>query len=409
MSLEPINGLGYGGAKLNDRLPRIVAELQGLTISGPLAGAAAATNIPVPEGIDVEDTLLKVLSQSGTTPFALSDITSSCSITDTRPTGSVTINAGLVAGDTVTVHGKVYTALAGVPSDTNPITSVPQSFIDGVAIAALTPASAGINALAAMGFSIPTATALQAAGALAIATASLAKTIAASDDSLVVSYSGEVVTLKSAAELADGASINLVAGNAHTTVSGATFSTGSAGRPSGTVTLAGALVGDTVTIAGNVYTAVASGSVLELNQFIGGTLVANDLVNLGLDELVAADVIAAGNDKAAALVLAIQVNNYDGARLTANAGLVPPLGDITTDPITAAQAANITNVVTVSADADGPAASSYTLTSSNATREAVSGTGTFSASGRGIQSTAVTTGNLLLVFWFKKSRLIGQW
>jgi len=119
MSLEILTGLGYGGAHLNTTLPKVLAELQGHTISGPLAGAAANTAIAVADGggIDIQDTLQKVvmtsLTQSGTTPFAVTfaqtDVTAHCSIVDRRATGTVTCLNTIADGDYVTVNGKKYT------------------------------------------------------------------------------------------------------------------------------------------------------------------------------------------------------------------------------------------------------------------------------------------------------------
>jgi hypothetical protein len=105
-SLEP--SLGYGGAGNNDRLPRILAEIQGLTISGPYAGAAAGVAIPVPDnnGIQYNDTILKVLMFAAGVP---SDVTSDASIVDLRAFGTITVLTTVVDGDTVTVNGKVYT------------------------------------------------------------------------------------------------------------------------------------------------------------------------------------------------------------------------------------------------------------------------------------------------------------
>jgi phage tail sheath gpL-like len=113
--LEQVKSLGYGGAFLNDKLPRVIAELQGYTISGPLAGVAANNAIAVTEAPEYQDTLQKVLMFAAGVP---SDITSSTSIIDRRAAGSFTLS-GVVAGDTVTVNGKVYTAVTFASTPTS--------------------------------------------------------------------------------------------------------------------------------------------------------------------------------------------------------------------------------------------------------------------------------------------------
>jgi len=126
MTLQSLkSSLGYGGAGLNDRLPKILAELQGLTISGPLAGAGASTAIAVPlttdsggtGGIEYTDTILKSFIQNGTTAL-ITDDTANVTIVDRRAKGTLTLT-GVVAGDIVTVDGKNYTAVNFTPTPTN--------------------------------------------------------------------------------------------------------------------------------------------------------------------------------------------------------------------------------------------------------------------------------------------------
>lgn len=100
MSLETIAALASG---LHPQLPKVLRELQGLTIS-VLAGAAASTKLNL-AAIRAEDTLVSVLLFSTGVP---SDITGTTSISDLRASGTVTV-ASAVAADTVTVNGRVYT------------------------------------------------------------------------------------------------------------------------------------------------------------------------------------------------------------------------------------------------------------------------------------------------------------
>jgi hypothetical protein len=181
------------------------------------------------------------------------------------------------------------------------------------------------------------------------------------------------------------------------------------------------VAGDTVTIDGQVFTAVNSstltigedpdtiaGPPLGKNQFISGTVAMQDLMNLGFSEAVANAILAVSNDAAAATILAHQINDNDEARVTCNNGLpVGPNGDVLMN-ITVGQAGNATAVVTATAVFTGAAANAITLLSSNSGREAVSGSGTLTSASHGIQSTSSTTGNTLVLFWWKKSRVVGQ-
>jgi hypothetical protein len=406
--LEIVGSLGYGGERLNTRLPKILAELQGLTVSGPLTGAGANTTISVPEGIDIQDTILKCLEFTSGVP---SDITSTISIVSDQAQGTITLTTGLVAGDVVKVNGKSYTAVAGVPSNTNPLVGV-GTFIDGVAIAALSRTADQIVAMQALGFGYAQAAALVAAGQLPMAAASLALAISGNDSSTLyaTTAAGAVVTVVARAEGTAGNSITLDVSlsNSHATRSGATLTGGAAGNAYGTITLASAAVNDTVTVDGQTFTAVASGSPLTKNQFVGGTVTAQDLMNLGYLQGAANAILAVSNDAAAATVLAHQIEANDEARVSANNGLpVGPNGEILFN-ITNTQAGNATAVVTVTATFTGAAANAIVLTSGNGTREAVSGSGTLTAASHGIQSTSSTTGNTLLLWWYKKSRVVGQ-
>jgi phage tail sheath gpL-like len=87
-------------------LPAALTELQGLTFS-LLAGAAANTAIAL-AAITPEDTVLFAMNNNAGT---LTDITNTITIVNPHASGTVTA-ASVVAGDTVTVDGRVYTAVA---------------------------------------------------------------------------------------------------------------------------------------------------------------------------------------------------------------------------------------------------------------------------------------------------------
>lgn len=103
MSLESATGLGVGGAGLNDRLQKIVKELQGLTVT-TVAGAAANTKINV-AALRSEDTIIAATKVDTGVP---SDVLSTLTIEDVRASGTLTLS-GVVADDTAVVNGKTYT------------------------------------------------------------------------------------------------------------------------------------------------------------------------------------------------------------------------------------------------------------------------------------------------------------
>lgn len=116
MTLEVNTRLGEGGIGLNGKalgsMAAMVKELQGLTFS-KVTGGAANTKYNL-AAIRTEDTPVMVLNNAA---GAISEIGSTFSIVDLRATGTV-VCAAAVAADTVTVNGKVYTAIANgaVPS-----------------------------------------------------------------------------------------------------------------------------------------------------------------------------------------------------------------------------------------------------------------------------------------------------
>jgi hypothetical protein len=195
-----INNIGYGGAYLNTKLPNILAELQGLTISGPLAGAAANTPIAVLDGggIEPQDTILKVLMFTAGVP---SDITLDTTIVNPAAVGTITLLAGLTTGDMVSVNGKTYSFLAIqlTPSTNMAPYTVPLDLTVG-----------------------PTY--------LADAANSLAEAIMSGDSSLTCIAVGAVVTINSrtAGVLGNTIPLSVAASNAHATASGVTLAGGTA-------------------------------------------------------------------------------------------------------------------------------------------------------------------------------------
>jgi phage tail sheath gpL-like len=190
--LTYVGSTGYGGQWLNTVLPKILLELQGLTISGPLAGAGANTAIAVTDGIDTQDTILKSLYfVAGSNPV---DVTSSTSIVSLKATGTLTLS-GVVAGDAVSVNGKVYSFVVG-----------PQ-----------TPTSGNAPGQVYVGTS-DTLTA-----------AALANMIESQDLTLDASASTNVVTITAKAEgtAANSVALSVANSNSHVTASASTLAGGS--------------------------------------------------------------------------------------------------------------------------------------------------------------------------------------
>lgn len=466
MSLEVVKSLGYGGQHLNDVLPRALLELQGLTISGPLTGTTANTNIPVVEGIDLQDTPLKALQFSAGVP---SDITSTISITDVRPKGTMTVVTGLADGDTCQINGKTYTAKSVTPSFTSRGLGIQQFSTGKQADGATTLTVQQIMALnlvllptQGFGPDFPTiqgdtpdsmpltyaqAITLQAAGPLAIAALSLANAINQNDSlvltaSVPASLTSAIVSIWADAESTAGNSIALgtTGGNSHYTASGATLSGGLNGTANGTLTLSTVVAGNTVTIAGTTFTAVAANVVATLNaDAIGGPLyqfnaiqvaditvgstcnAQTALMNSGLTMgqaqsiLTAATQAVANNATAYLLMRAINsvLGTQTGSQATGgiagltginNAGAGAGAGTGVGTVVATLPAASA--VITLNAVQDTAAGNAITLTQVGGTIT-VSGA-TLTAPIRGIQSTSVTTGNTIVLFWWKKSRTVVQ-
>ena len=193
MSLQSLTNIGFGGSGGADNVPKVLAELQGLTFSY-ITGAAANTSMPV-AGMEPEDTLKSVYNLTDLTE---ADITH-CTINDRRATGTITILTTLVNLDTVTVNGKVYTFREQVESIASnlapnvvPITVLPS----GVVVATVA--------------------------------ARLAQIIMSNDSTLVCTAALGVVTIKDRVAGTAGNSKTLVTSSGHATVSAATLAGGAA-------------------------------------------------------------------------------------------------------------------------------------------------------------------------------------
>jgi hypothetical protein len=187
--LQRLNWLGFGGTGIPEALPRAIAELQGLTISGPLAGVAANTFIAVP-GIDPWDTVLKALLFTAGVP---SDITANVTVVDRRASATLTLT-GVAAGDAVTVNGRTYTFV--------PAPAITQN---------LSPFQVALGT-----------TDNASAAALSIA-------IMSGDATLQATAASNVVTIynQTPGVAGNGGSVSAAASNGHIAASGATLANGS--------------------------------------------------------------------------------------------------------------------------------------------------------------------------------------
>jgi len=401
MPLEQVKSLGHGGGFLNDKLPKILTELQGLTISF-LAGAAAnASHVDSKGPLFGVDTMVAAFTQDDTSGV-LADVTATQLIVDTRPTGTMTVGAAIEGGNTCNVNGKTYTAVTVTPSQSNRGIG-PQQFYSGLQTGeAANGAVLTKQHLLAAGMTNADAdTVLTTANKEEyIAAWSLAQAIHAADG-LVLTASATlasgVVTIYGDVEAVG--SYAMTSGT-NLTRGAATITGGAAGKAYGTVTLAAAVAADFVTIGGVRYTAIANTLVCGPNQFpalalgditVGGACAAQtQLMAIGLTQgqaqaiLTAASTVVANN--AMAYILAFKVNANNGSVVTASAD------------------AAVVNLVAKSDGADGAA---VTLTSSSGTPLAVSAA-TLTAAARGWKNSASAATKHLLVVWFKKSRVIGQ-
>lgn len=106
MTLETVTSTGGGAALQNGDLKAAVKELQGLNVS-LITGGSADTKFNI-AAIRQEDSIVSAINNNAGT---LTDVTNTMSIVDCRASGTVTC-ASVVADDTVTVDGRVYTAVA---------------------------------------------------------------------------------------------------------------------------------------------------------------------------------------------------------------------------------------------------------------------------------------------------------
>lgn len=137
--LENTSQLGNGGAGMQGQgsgsAAAAIKELQGLSIE-LLAGTTANTKIAL-AAIRPEDTIVKALNNNAGT---LTDITGTVSIDDPRAVGTITLS-GVTAGQTVTVDGRVYTAVAGTAANSSEFSVAGDDTADAAALAAAINAS----------------------------------------------------------------------------------------------------------------------------------------------------------------------------------------------------------------------------------------------------------------------------
>jgi len=126
--LNNLAGLAASGIGA-DALAALV-ELQGLNIS-LLAGAGAGVKIPL-AAIRPEDTIIAALNNNAGT---LTNVTGTTSITDVRASGTITL-VNTVAGETVTVNGRTYTAVAGAAANSSQFSIAGTDAADATALAA---------------------------------------------------------------------------------------------------------------------------------------------------------------------------------------------------------------------------------------------------------------------------------
>lgn len=199
MSLVNISGVGYGGSGIPDRVPKALAELQGLTISGPLTGDTAETDIEV-AAIESEDTVLKALLLDGANPVV--DLTDDISIVDRRASGTLTIDPAIADADEVEVNGKTY-----VFTDVTVTPCV--NLAPGVVPITVNPSGVADEEEAAD---------------------NLAAAIMSNDSTLTCSVVGAVVTIKNrvAGVVGNSKTLDVTGSNAHVARSGATLAGGTA-------------------------------------------------------------------------------------------------------------------------------------------------------------------------------------
>jgi len=103
MSMVNVSNLGFGGTGIPDAMPKAIAELQGLRLT-VVTGAAAGTVMPVP-GMDPEDHIGAAVDLTTPADIAVNTLT----IQGRNAQATITALSTAVQGDTVAVNGKVYT------------------------------------------------------------------------------------------------------------------------------------------------------------------------------------------------------------------------------------------------------------------------------------------------------------
>lgn len=398
--MEDLNGIGWGGASQNTRLPRILAELQGLKFSF-LAGEAANAVHEDNQGPFPGDSIVFAAKQDDTSGV-LTDMTATQLIADPRASGTMAVGAAIVGGNSCVINGKTYTAVTVTPTTTARGIGPLQFYsglqtgesANGAVLTKLQLLDAGMS-------SADADTVLTTANKEEyIAAWSLALAITAAESGVLVAtatLASGTVTIKA---VADGTTTYAMSSGTNLTRGAATITGGLVGKPTGTITVSAVDAADYATVGAQRYTAVASTATPSLNQFCA--LAAADitvgeacnartaLMRTGLSQgaadayLTVADIAHANN--ASAYLLAWAINARDGALFTATAAAA---------------------VVTVVQDDDGAAAA--VLTSSDGSDLAVTGAGTLTVTGRGWTNSESATGTHMLVVWFKAARRLGQW
>ena len=126
--LKNIAGLAASGIGA-DALAALV-ELQGLNIT-LLAGAGAGVKLPL-AAIRSEDTIIAALNNNAGT---ITDVTGTTTISDVRAFGTITLS-DTVAGETVSVNGRTYTAVAGVAANSSQFSIGGTDAVDAAGLAA---------------------------------------------------------------------------------------------------------------------------------------------------------------------------------------------------------------------------------------------------------------------------------
>lgn len=128
MSLKSLIGLAASG--IGAEALAAVTELQGLTISVlPAAGAGVKNALAA---IRTEDTIIAALNNNVGT---ITDVLATTSIVDLRASGTITLTSA-VAGNTITVAGYTYTAVAGTAANSSEFSVAGSDTLDAAALAA---------------------------------------------------------------------------------------------------------------------------------------------------------------------------------------------------------------------------------------------------------------------------------